>query len=120
MSVSAHLKETAADAEVKTRLWSATERELLGFAERHALARSPKQKADNDVQADVIEAVKRRGYPVSVVRQVSRLIGAISRAESAKKTSPDRILELSERKRQALRDYRCQIGLGFQEGRVVW
>lgn len=92
--ISHHLKEDAADIQVKERLWQATERELLGFSERYAAAHEVGERV-SDPQEDIACAAKLKGYPKTLVRNLG---GVIRR-------------ELPDETRGLLDGYRQKLGL---------
>lgn len=92
-------KEDAGDAEVKRQLWSATEREILRFANRFAEEHEQGNRYSRG-QRVVCAAAKKKGYPKTMIQKIGRLI----RREA--EGSQDMI--------NILKKYRWQIGLGVK------
>lgn len=67
------MKEDAQDVAVKRRLWEATAKELLHFANRCAEEHVVGQRYPRGQQA-VTAAAKRKGYPILLVRALGSLI----------------------------------------------
>lgn len=86
-------KETPEDVAVKERLWDATVREARGFASRHARGHQ-RGTRETPEQYDIAFAAKMKGYPMGLIRSLSR---AIRRGES---------------ENEHLAVYRSAIGLG--------
>lgn len=101
--ISHHLKEDSSDIAVKTRLWEATQRELLGFVERYAAHHVVGCRV-SDGQEDVACAAKAKGYPKTLVRD----LGSLSR----------RGLMGGVEATEALRAYRVKIGLASSRQEV--
>lgn len=87
-------KEECSDIAVKERLWNATEREALRFANREA-EEFVVGSAYSDGQKEVTSAAKKKGYPIGLIRTLGRAIR----------------LNLEVERDQALVEYRSKIGL---------
>lgn len=66
-------KETAEDIAVKLRLWEASYRELMHFAERYAEEHVVGERS-SEGQESVVWAAKAKGYPIGVVRRLGSLV----------------------------------------------
>ena len=67
--ISHRLKESQEDSDVKARLWDATSRELIRFAERYAEEHVVGQRV-SEAQEDVACAAAKMGYPKTLVRDL--------------------------------------------------
>lgn len=67
------MRETAADVEVREKLWDASVAELKRCASSYAEA-SVKGAWSTDLQDEIVAAAKKRGYPAGLVRLGRRLV----------------------------------------------
>lgn len=93
-------RETEADLAVKARLWEATEREVMRFANSFAEGHVVGARR-SAAQADTIYAAKKKGYPIGLIESVG---AAIRRGDDA-------------RIEAELLGYRPKIGLHFEGAR---
>lgn len=94
--ISHRLKEDASDIAVKARLWDATKRELLHFANRYAEEHVVGSRV-SDGQEGVVCAASAKGYPRTLVRN----LGELARRDMAD----------SDRAREEIQSYQIKLGL---------
>lgn len=109
MSIGSHLMEAPEDLAVKERLWDATRREVMRFAQRHA-AEHVVGEARSEPQADILEAAKRKGYEITLIENCGTLHRRIAAAQE--REDAERASKLTMQLRERLRAYAHKIGLG--------
>lgn len=108
MSISNHLFETPEDLEVKRKLWRATEREVMGFAQRYADLHAVGSKKPSDGQKDIAAAAKKKGYPKTLIYQAASIIRRKAKEDRNSKLEKWADVEMQD----LMKNYADNLGLG--------